>query len=59
MEAKAQARFVRVTPQKARRVVDLIRGKQAEEAVATLSSPRRRRASRSARSSRARSRTPG
>ena len=29
MEAKAQARFVRVTPQKARRVVDLIRGKQA------------------------------
>ena len=36
MEAKAQARFVRVTPQKARRVVDLIRGKRAEEAVATL-----------------------
>jgi large subunit ribosomal protein L22 len=36
MEAKAQARFVRVTPQKARRVVDLIRGKQAEEAVAVL-----------------------
>ena len=34
MEAKAQARFVRVTPQKARRVVDLIRGKQAEQAVA-------------------------
>ena len=32
MEAKAQARFVRVTPMKARRVVDLIRGKQAEEA---------------------------
>lgn len=36
MEAKAQARYVRVTPQKARRVVDLIRGKQADEAVATL-----------------------
>ena len=36
MEAKAQARFVRVTPQKARRVVDLIRGKQAGEAVALL-----------------------
>ncbi len=36
MEAKAQARFVRVTPQKARRVVDLIRGKQAQQAVATL-----------------------
>src|SRR6476620_1363715 len=36
MEAKAQARYVRVTPQKARRVVDLIRGKQASEAVAVL-----------------------
>lgn len=36
MEAKAQARFVRVTPQKARRVVDVIRGKQAEEAVRIL-----------------------
>ena len=36
MEAKAQARFVRVTPTKARRVVDLIRGRQAAEAVAVL-----------------------
>ena len=36
MEAKAQARYVRVTPQKARRVVDLIRGKQASESVAVL-----------------------
>ncbi|MGI8717294.1 MAG: 50S ribosomal protein L22 [Lapillicoccus sp.] len=36
MEARAQARHVRVTPQKARRVVDLIRGKQATEAVAVL-----------------------
>ncbi|BDZ41198.1 50S ribosomal protein L22 [Paraoerskovia sediminicola] len=36
MEAKAQVRFIRVTPQKARRVVDLIRGKQAVEAVAVL-----------------------
>ena len=36
MEAKAQARYVRVTPMKARRVVDLIRGKQAAEAVAVL-----------------------
>jgi large subunit ribosomal protein L22 len=36
MEAKAQARYVRVTPRKARRVVDLIRGKQAGEAVAVL-----------------------
>jgi large subunit ribosomal protein L22 len=36
MEAKASARHVRVTPQKARRLVDLIRGKQAPEAVAVL-----------------------
>jgi large subunit ribosomal protein L22 len=36
MEAKAQARYVRVTPQKARRVVDLIRGKHASDAVAVL-----------------------
>jgi large subunit ribosomal protein L22 len=36
MEAKAQARYVRVTPMKARRVVDLIRGKQALQALAVL-----------------------
>lgn len=36
MEAKAQLRFIRITPQKARRVVDLIRGKQAVEAAAVL-----------------------
>ena len=36
MEAKAIARHVRVTPRKARRVVDLIRGKQATEAVTIL-----------------------
>ena len=36
MQAKAQARYVRVTPMKARRVVDLIRGKQVQEAVAVL-----------------------
>ena len=36
MEAKAQARFVRVTPMKARRVVDLIRGKNAQDAFAVL-----------------------
>jgi large subunit ribosomal protein L22 len=36
MEARAQARYVRVTPQKARRVVDLIRGRDAAEAVAVL-----------------------
>lgn len=36
MEATAIARHVRVTPRKARRVVDLIRGKQATEAVTIL-----------------------
>ena len=36
MEARAQARFVRVTPQKARRVIDLIRGMNAGEAQAVL-----------------------
>ncbi len=37
MEARAQARYVRVTPRKARRVVDLIRGLPAEQARAVLS----------------------
>jgi large subunit ribosomal protein L22 len=36
MEARAKARYVRVTPRKARRVVDLIRGLSAEEARAVL-----------------------
>jgi large subunit ribosomal protein L22 len=36
MEARAQARYVRVTPRKARRVVDLIRGLPAGEAQAVL-----------------------
>src|ERR1019366_2857688 len=36
MEARAKARYVRVTPRKARRVVDLIRGMPAEEARAVL-----------------------
>ncbi len=36
VEAKAVARDVRVTPMKARRVINLIRGKNATEAVATL-----------------------
>lgn len=36
MEARAQARFIRVTPMKARRVVDLIRGLDATEAQAVL-----------------------
>ncbi|MEO7130447.1 MAG: 50S ribosomal protein L22 [Dermatophilaceae bacterium] len=36
MEAKASARHVRVTPQKARRIVDLIRGKGAAESLTVL-----------------------
>ena len=36
MEARAQARYVRVTPMKARRVIDLIRGRPAAEAQAIL-----------------------
>ncbi|QOR47189.1 50S ribosomal protein L22 [Trueperella pecoris] len=36
MEAKAQARYVRVTPQKARRVVNEIRGLNAANAVDVL-----------------------
>ncbi|MGB3762376.1 MAG: 50S ribosomal protein L22 [Ornithinimicrobium sp.] len=35
-QARAQARFVRITPMKARRVVDLVRGKRVPEAVAIL-----------------------
>ena len=36
MEALAKVRHIRVTPMKARRVVNLIRGKQAAEAMAIL-----------------------
>ena len=36
MEAKAQARYIRVTPMKARRVVDLIRGLPTGETQAIL-----------------------
>ena len=36
MEARAQARYVRVTPMKARRVIDLIRGMQAGDAQNVL-----------------------
>lgn len=36
MEVRAEARYVRVSPQKARLVVDLIRGHQAEEALTIL-----------------------
>ncbi len=36
VRAVARARYVRVTPMKARRVVDLIRGRSAREALAVL-----------------------
>jgi large subunit ribosomal protein L22 len=36
VESVARLRGIRVTPQKARRVVDMIRGKQAQEALAIL-----------------------
>jgi large subunit ribosomal protein L22 len=36
MQARAKARYIRVTPRKARRVVDLIRGMPADQAQATL-----------------------
>ena len=36
VESIARVRHIRVTPMKARRVIELIRGKQAEEALAIL-----------------------
>ena len=36
MEAKAQARFVRLTPMKARRIVNEVRGKSTDDAIAFL-----------------------
>jgi len=36
MQARAEARYVRVSPQKARLVVDLIRGRNAGEAITNL-----------------------
>ena len=42
MEAKAEARYIRVSPQKARLVVDLIRGQSADQARTTLRSTNKR-----------------
>jgi large subunit ribosomal protein L22 len=42
MEFKAKARFVRVSPQKARLVLDLIKGKRVEDALTTLMFARKR-----------------
>jgi large subunit ribosomal protein L22 len=42
MEARAEARYIRVSPQKARLVVDLIRGLNAGEAINTLRTTNKR-----------------
>lgn len=42
MEARAEARYIRVSPQKARLVVDLIRGRKAGEALTILRSTNKR-----------------
>src|SRR6516164_8854768 len=42
MEVKAEARYVRVSAQKARLVVDLIRGRKANDAIITLRSVNKR-----------------
>lgn len=42
IEGVAKARFIRVSPQKARLVVDLIRGQRAEEALQTLQFTKKR-----------------
>jgi len=42
VEARAEARYVRVSPQKARLVVDLIRGRNAGEAITILRSTNKR-----------------
>ncbi|HID94545.1 MAG TPA: 50S ribosomal protein L22 [Candidatus Latescibacteria bacterium] len=36
MEAKAKAKYIRVSPRKARQVVDLVKGKKVEEALNLL-----------------------
>ena len=42
MEFRAQTRFVRVSPQKARLVLDLIKGKRVEDALNTLAFAKKR-----------------
>jgi large subunit ribosomal protein L22 len=42
MEARAEARYIRISAQKARLVVDLIRGQQAGMAITTLRSTNKR-----------------
>src|SRR5215475_3624132 len=42
MQAKAEARYIRISPQKARLVVDLIRGQKAGEAINILRTTNKR-----------------
>ena len=42
MEARAEARYIRVSPQKARLVVDLIRGRNAGQALTILRTTNKR-----------------
>ena len=42
MQVKAEARYIRISPQKARLVVDLIRGQQAGQALTTLRTTNKR-----------------
>ena len=42
MEARAEARYIRISPQKARLVIDLIRGQQAGKAINILRSTNKR-----------------
>ena len=42
MEARAEARYLRTSPQKARLVVDLIRGQRADEAIQILRTTNKR-----------------
>ena len=42
MEARAEARYIRISPQKARLVIDLIRGASADSARLTLRSVNKR-----------------
>lgn len=44
MEAKAQAKYIRISPQKARLVADLVRGKKVEEAKQILTFTRKKAA---------------
>jgi large subunit ribosomal protein L22 len=44
MEARAVARYVRMSPRKARRVIDLVRGQEVESALNTLHFLRKRAA---------------